>query len=190
MSGTLFYLMGASGSGKDSLLAGCRSRLLPFHRCCVAHRYITRAAGVGGENHVHLTEAEFAQRSELGMFAMQWDSHGYRYAIGSELDQWLDSGINVLVNGSREFLPWAMERYDELVPVLIDVNPALLRDRLIRRGRESLPEIEQRLARHTQMLETMPSGTCRIDNSGPLEQGIEALLELVTMQGWRPLQCG
>ena len=190
MSGTLFYLMGASGSGKDSLLSGCRDRLQPQHRCCVAHRYITRAPGVGGENHVHLSAQEFAQRSELGMFAMQWDSHGYRYAIGSELDQWLDQGVNVLVNGSREFLPRAMELYDELVPVLVDVDSSLLRQRLRNRGRETEQEIEQRLIRHAQMLKSMPSGTSHIDNSGALEQGIEALLEIVTSQGWRPLQCG
>jgi len=190
MSGTLFYLMGASGSGKDSLLSGCRDRLQPQHRCCVAHRYITRAAGVGGENHVHLSEKEFAQRCELGMFAMQWDSHGYRYAIGGEIDQWLDQGVNVLVNGSREFLPDAMERYDELVPVLVDVEPALLRERLTKRGRETEQEIEQRLVRHAQMLKAMPDGTCHVDNSGPLEQGIEALLNIVVSQGWRPLQCG
>jgi len=190
MSGTLFYLIGASGSGKDSLLAGCRARLLPHHRCCVAHRYITRAPGVGGENHIHLTEAEFAQRSELGMFAMQWDSHGYRYAIGSELNLWLDRGINVLVNGSREYLPEAMDLYDELVPILVDVDSDLLRDRLINRGRESETEIEQRLIRHAQMVRALPDHTCRVNNSGALEQGVEALLDIVISQGWRPSACG
>jgi len=186
MSGTLFYLVGASGSGKDSLLTGCRAGLLPQHCCCVAHRYITRAPGIGGENHIHLTEAEFAQRSELGMFAMQWDSHSYRYAIGSEVNSWLDRGINVIVNGSREYLPQALALYDVLVPVLVDVNSELLRDRLVQRGRETPEEIERRLARHAQLVQTMPSHSFRVDNSGPLEDGVAALLDIVISQSWRP----
>ncbi|WP_245601050.1 nucleoside/nucleotide kinase family protein [Marinobacterium jannaschii] len=48
MTGTLFYLVGASGAGKDSLLEGVRQRLRPEHYCYVAHRYITRPAAAGG----------------------------------------------------------------------------------------------------------------------------------------------
>lgn len=186
MSGTLFYLVGASGSGKDSLLTGCRAGLMPHHRCCVAHRYITRAADVGGENHIHLSEAEFAQRGELGMFAMQWDSHGYRYAIGSELDSWLDQGINVIVNGSREYLPQAVALYDELVPILVDVDSELLRARLTQRGRETSEEVERRLDRHAQLMQTLPADSYRVDNSGSLAQGVAALLDIVISQGWQP----
>ena len=40
----LFYLMGPSGSGKDSLLRALRERLGTDHRIVIAHRYITRAA--------------------------------------------------------------------------------------------------------------------------------------------------
>ncbi|WP_010323927.1 phosphonate metabolism protein/1,5-bisphosphokinase (PRPP-forming) PhnN [Marinobacterium stanieri] len=177
--GTLFYLVGASGSGKDSLLEGCRRQLPAQLRCCVAHRYITRAADVGGENHIHLSEAEFHLREELGLFAMNWYSHGYHYAIGNEIDTWLDSGVNVLVNGSREYLPHAMTMYDELVPVLVDVNPDKLRQRLIKRGRETAEEIECRLARHAEMVAHMPDCTLHVSNDGKLEEGVAALLDVV-----------
>lgn len=185
MSGTLFYLIGASGSGKDSLLAGCRQQLTPEQRCCVAHRYITRAPGVGGENHVHLSESEFAMRQQLGMFSMHWDSHSYRYAIGSEIDSWLDAGANVIVNGSREYLPQAMVQYEELVPVLVEVKTDLLRDRLTARGRETAQEIERRLQRHDQLVHSLPDSVCRVDNSGDLQHGIEGLLDLIQQHGWQ-----
>ncbi|MBY4676073.1 phosphonate metabolism protein/1,5-bisphosphokinase (PRPP-forming) PhnN [Marinobacterium arenosum] len=186
MSGTLFYLIGASGSGKDSLLAGCRKRLLPHHRCTVAHRYITRAADIGGENHIQLSEAEFDMRAELGMFAMQWQSHGYRYAIGSEIEQWLAKGINVLVNGSRAHLAEAIRRYPKLVPVLVEVDASRLRQRLRQRGRESDAEIEQRLAHHARLATQLPPQTRRIDNNGRLEDAVEALLDIVVSDGWQP----
>lgn len=189
MSGTLFYLIGASGSGKDSLLAGCRERLQPAQHCCVAHRYITRAPGVGGENHVHLSKEEFQMRDQFGLFAMQWQSHGYRYGIGSEINGWLDRGLNVLVNGSREYLPQALAQYDELVPVLIEVNPDLLRNRLLNRGREGAIEIEQRLARHQQLVNTLDaeleSNLIKVDNSGELDQGIASLLHVIKHYSWK-----
>ncbi len=53
----LLYLMGASGSGKDSLLDALRQHL-PTD-VAVAHRYITRPADAGAENHIALSETEF-----------------------------------------------------------------------------------------------------------------------------------
>lgn len=185
MSGTLFYLIGASGSGKDSLLAGCRQQLTPEQRCCVAHRYITRAPGIGGENHVHLSEQEFAMRERMGMFAMNWYSHGYHYGIGSEVNSWLDAGANVIINGSREYLSQAIEQYEELVPVLVEVDAELLRDRLTNRGRETAEEIERRLQRHQQLVDSLPDSVCRVNNSADLQQGIDSLLQLIQQHGWQ-----
>lgn len=48
--GKLIYLVGASGSGKDSLLQALRQQqTIPL---LVAHRYITRACNAGSENHI------------------------------------------------------------------------------------------------------------------------------------------
>jgi phosphonate metabolism protein PhnN/1,5-bisphosphokinase (PRPP-forming) len=55
--GRLIWLMGPSGSGKDSLLSALRQR--EHSQLLVAHRYITRAANAGSENHIALSEQEF-----------------------------------------------------------------------------------------------------------------------------------
>ncbi len=55
--GRLIWLMGPSGSGKDSLLSALRQQ--EHARLLVAHRYITRAANAGSENHIALSEREF-----------------------------------------------------------------------------------------------------------------------------------
>ncbi|WP_370298346.1 phosphonate metabolism protein/1,5-bisphosphokinase (PRPP-forming) PhnN [Pontibacterium sp.] len=179
MNGKLLYLVGASGSGKDSLLEGCRKRLQPHLGCFVAHRYITRAANVGGENHIHLSPEEFDMRANMGMFAMQWYSHGYSYGIGSEVDDWLSKGVNVVINGSREYLQIAMASYPNLIPVLVEVDPDSLYERLTQRGRESEEEIRRRLQRHQQIVDSMPDSIQRIDNNGDLEHGINELLKLI-----------
>ena len=51
--------MGPSGAGKDSILDRARVLTLPGTPVVFAHRYITRPAGSGGENHVALSAAEF-----------------------------------------------------------------------------------------------------------------------------------
>jgi len=96
--GRLFYLMGPSGAGKDSLLLRARERL-SAGSCLIASRYITRPPELQGENHLWLSEAEFQQRLALGTFALHWSANGYRYGIGLEIDCWLERGLDVLVNG-------------------------------------------------------------------------------------------
>ena len=51
----LFYVVGRSGVGKDTVLQQLRS----LSGCTVAHRYITREPNPDSENHVYLTENEF-----------------------------------------------------------------------------------------------------------------------------------
>ena len=80
--GRLFYLMGASGSGKDSILSGCRERLSTQGdyrdmRCFIAHRYITRRPELRGENHVWLSDEEFARRVESQAFSMHWQANSF-----------------------------------------------------------------------------------------------------------------
>ena len=48
MTARLFYLVGASGSGKDSLLGYARGKLAGAPDVLFAHRYITRPADAGG----------------------------------------------------------------------------------------------------------------------------------------------
>lgn len=147
MTARLIYVVGASGSGKDSLMSYARSRLAHESQVVFAHRYITRSADAGGENHVALTQEEFDSRRRAGLMAMHWESHGHAYGLGIEVNQWLAKGITVVVNGSREYLETAAQRYPELVPVWVEVSPEVLRARLQARGREGAEEIEKRLAR-------------------------------------------
>jgi ribose 1,5-bisphosphokinase len=187
MSGRLIYVIGPSGSGKDSLLRYARDRLAGEAHVVFAHRYITRAADAGGENHIELTRVEFATRLRSGLFALAWESHGHAYALGIEIEQWLALGATVVVNGSRGHLGEAGQRFPELQPVSIDVPANVLRERLMARGREGPAAIEQRLERH-QALQRHPPAGLVIANDGPLERAGEALLEFVRI-GAEPPSC-
>ena len=174
----LIYIMGPSGSGKDSLMAEARLRLAAEAPVVFAHRYITRPADAGGENHVALTRPEFQLRLNRGLFALHWESHGFAYGIGREIDLWMERGFGVVMNGSRAALPAALRAYPDLLPVLVTVPEAVLRERLGTRGREDAEEVERRLARAHMDVPEIP-GLVRFDNSGPLHERARALADLI-----------
>lgn len=179
----LFYVMGPSGSGKDSLLRALRERLKPADPVIIAHRYITRAADAN-EASVALTADEFTRRVDLGCLAMHWQSHGLHYGIGVEIEQWLAQGLKVIVNGSREYLSDAATRYPKLCAVHVQVKPEVLAARLRNRGRESEAAIAKRLERANQPF-AVPQG-CKlveIDNSGALEDSAREFAALVRADG-------
>lgn len=175
----LVYLMGASGSGKDTLLRGLRATLRPDEPVLVAHRYITRPSGAD-EASVSLSPAEFARRVALGCFALHWDSHGLRYGIGIEVDSWLAGGAVVVVNGSRVHLAQAWARYPELAAVEVVADPHVLAQRLAQRGRETRAQIAERLRRASRAIEAPADcAVTRLSNDGAPAEAADRLLALV-----------
>jgi len=177
--GNLFYVIGASGVGKDSLMRYARKRLANEARVVFAHRYITRPVEIEGENHVALSGHEFSNRLKVGCFTMHWQSHGLQYGIGVEIDQWMANGINVVMNGSRGYLQEASTLYPELKPILIRVSLEELERRLMSRGRENEEDIKQRLMRATQYDSMHHKSLITISNDGLLEDAGEAFVQLI-----------
>ncbi len=126
----LIYIVGASGVGKDALIAYAARHLNGSLPVLFVHRYITRPATEGSENHVALSPEEFRLRKEKGLFALDWESHSLYYGVGREIDIWMEHGFFVVVNGSRQYLPAAMERYPDLVPIIIEADASIIRRRL------------------------------------------------------------
>ncbi|HUB90849.1 MAG TPA: phosphonate metabolism protein/1,5-bisphosphokinase (PRPP-forming) PhnN [Dyella sp.] len=174
--GHLYYVMGPSGAGKDSVLGWVREHGAAYGVVC-AHRYITRPAHAGGENHVALSETEFESREQRGLFALTWQAHGLRYGIGNEVTHWLMRGADVLVNGSRGAFGMACERFPALRPVLITASPEAIANRLAARGRESAADIGARIARVTAY--PIPHGSVVIRNDGCLADAGSRLLQVI-----------
>ena len=177
----LFYVIGASGVGKDSLLNYARQHMPTSGSTVFAHRYITRPVEAGGENHIALSHEEFEQRAQQHCFAMHWHSHGNGYGIGSEINQWLAQGLNVVVNGSRVYFSHAAERYPTIVPVLITADKEQLSARLIKRGRENHADIERRL-QASEFIESRVDHPALvvIENNVELAAAGDALVKLLT----------
>ncbi len=177
--GKLFYIIGASGAGKDTLMTYARTNLNGSKNVVFAHRYITRDPFAGNENHVHLTIEEFKARREANFFALHWESHDNCYGIGIEINNWLQAGCNVVVNGSREYLPVASNLYPEIITVLIAASEEVLINRLNNRGREDTQQIAERIKR-SQQIQTDLSGCIKILNNYAVEVAGDELVKVLS----------
>lgn len=143
---TIAYVMGPSGAGKDTLLSLAR-RALEGSTILFAHRFITREATAGHENFIALSEAEFALRDRMALFALTWDAHALRYGVSREIELWQAAGCTVVVSGSRAHFLQILARRQDVTPILITAPPEMLADRLRRRGREDAAAMRERLQR-------------------------------------------
>lgn len=175
MAGRLIAIVGPSGVGKDSVMEAL-SRAHPGLR--LVTRVITRADGLGGEDYIPVTEAEFATRKERGDFALSWPAHGLLYGIPKEVANELAGGRDLLVNLSRAVLPAAQDAFETLVVLRLTASTETLAKRLGARGRETPEDIQRRLER-AQF--PMPEGVTYSDlcNDGALEDTIQTALALL-----------
>lgn len=175
MSGAIFAIVGPSGAGKDTLIEAARARLPDIH---IVRRVITRAETAGGEAFEGVTEDEFDRRLAQDAFALHWHAHGLRYGIPAAVKGVIARGGRVLFNGSRAMLGEAGHVFPDLQVIHVTAADEVLARRLGARGREGAADVAARLKRARLPL---PEGldVTQIDNSGVLEDAVEALIGAV-----------
>jgi ribose 1,5-bisphosphokinase len=178
--GYLVYVIGPSGAGKDSIIAYARDRLGAESAAHVfARRHITRPAESGGEDHIPIGADAFDRDCAAGRFALHWRGNGLGYGVTAEIDRWLQAGRHVVLNGSRGHLPEAKALYPNLLPVLIRIDAAVLRQRLSARGRETPEQVEARIQRAAALEAVDHPELVTISNNGPLTHAGETFLALL-----------
>ena len=177
-SGTLILVVGPSGAGKDTLIAGARAALKGDVRFVFPRRAITRPQVIGIEDNETMAPGAFAAAVAAGAFALTWRAHGLGYGIPISIETALGQSRHVVVNVSRSVIAEARQRYQPLHIVEAWAPPEMLAERLADRGRESGDEIEQRLARATAVEVEGPDVT-RIPTTGTVAESIERFLVIL-----------
>ena len=182
-AGRFVLVVGPSGAGKDTLIAGARTQLSEDARFVFPQRLITRTMLPEAEVHGTISRADFERRLATGDHALAWQAHGLGYVIPRSAADAVMGGRIAVCNGSRQIVADALERYPGTHVILVDATRSQRAARLAARGRESAADIETRLARETPGLpECIP--LTRIDNSGPIQQGLNKFISaLIAISG-------
>ena len=178
-TGRLFYVVGPSGAGKDSLLGWVEQNMPADANLVVATRTITRPAHAS-EKYESISHEAFCQSSSAGQFSMQWQVNDVCYGVGRGIEADLKSGRDVIVNGSREYLPQLRCRFPDAQVIWVKADAQLVRQRIEMRQRETGAAIQHRVDRGLQFSE--PQEGMVLDNSGPLEIAGRRLMEILLRQ--------
>lgn len=171
---TVIAVVGPSGVGKDSVMQALSDRSAGFHR---ARRVITRPEGKEGEDFDRVSDTEFHQMVARDAFALHWSAHGLFYGVPRAIEGQRQQADAVLVNLSRSVLLQAQEVFGDLIVISLTADPEVLAQRLAARGRESATEQTRRLARAKVPFPEGLKRVIEIDNSGPLEVTVDAILD-------------
>ncbi len=181
-SGRLIAVVGPSGVGKDSVMAGIHGAMPAMHK---VRRVITRAPGLGGEDYDAVSVPEFETLVRDGAFCLHWGAHGLFYGIPITVKFQLNRGTDCLVNFSRKALAEAAGIFPRFQVLNITASPETLARRLAGRGRETESEIAKRLA---QAEKPLPEGldVIHLANDGALDQTIVRAVALLQVARPRP----
>lgn len=170
-AGALVLVVGPSGAGKDTMIAGARTTLAKDSRFVFPRRIVTREAVAALEDHDSVDRATFAAQKARGAYGLDWEAHGLSYALPATIGEDMAAGKVVVVNVSRHVVPEALRRFSRCHVLLVTARPEIRATRLAGRGRESAEEVAARLRREGPL---MPAGIDveEIDNSGSVDDGI------------------
>ncbi len=173
--GTLVLVVGSSGVGKDTVIRGARSALAADTKFVFPSRYITRPIDPS-EDHVPLTQAQFADLLARGLFTFQWSAHGLNYGVPGSIDDDLAAERIVVCNVSRSVVQPVSDRYQKTTVVEVRAPLPLRAARLAARNRESAADVAARLSRD---VKTTMDADFVVENKGMPTDAIRDFVQML-----------
>jgi len=174
--GRLVAVVGPSGAGKDTLIAGARAAFRDEKAVVFPRRVITRPP-TDSEDNGTLKDAAFDRAVENGLFAFWWQAHGLKYGIPCIVNDDIRAGRTVVCNVSRAIVGELRTKYACVEVVLVTAPADVLATRLVGRARESDRLIMQRIKRRIPLADLAADHT--IENTGTVESAVDTLLAVI-----------
>ena len=176
MKNKLIYVMGPSGSGKDSLMKWVMQHKEPDLNLRWAHRWVTRENNDHGGTDQFITNERFEELRSNHLLAMDWSANDISYGIESAQLEFKHDHELIFINGSRAYFNHARSLYPELLAIHVSASLETLEGRLLARGRESEASIAKRLKRAELMAVEPDESILEVRNDGELERSGQMVL--------------
>lgn len=174
--GRLVLVVGPSGAGKDTLIAGAKAACNGDPAIVFPRRVVTRPASTA-EDHDSLNEAAFDGLVSNGAIAFWWQAHGLKYGIPRAADDDIRAGRTIVCNVSRGIVAELRARYARVDTVLITAPAEILAARLSDRSRASDGSLAERIKRNGAFTGFQAGHV--IDNSGMADAAVRLLLDVI-----------
>lgn len=140
MKGSLFLVVGNSGSGKDAIIKWAIDKCSKVN---IVRRVITRPESKDTEDFISITKDAFNKDD----YFLYWESYDKLYGVGKDVLNGLVQNKNYIVNISRDVIDYARTKWINSFVVEVSAPIELIKERLQSRKRESSIEIKKRLER-------------------------------------------
>lgn len=174
--GRFVLVVGPSGAGKDTLIAGAKEACGNDPAIAFPRRVVTRPA-TKAEDHDSLDNATFDDAVNDGAFAFWWQAHGLKYGVPRSTEDDIRAGRTVICNVSRSVVAEVRARYVRVDVVLVTAPAEILAARLSGRSRASDGPLNERIKRNDAFTDFRPD--CTIDNAGAPDKAVRQLLGVI-----------
>lgn len=174
--GRFVLVVGPSGAGKDTLIAGAKAACAHDRAIVFPRRIVTRPT-TDAEDHDSLKNAAFNCAVKNGVFAFWWQAHGLQYGIPATADDDVRSGRTLVCNVSRGIVADVRTRYIQVDTVLVTAPAGILAERLAGRSRATDGCLAQRIQRNDAFAEFRADYV--IENIGAAEAAVRTLLDVI-----------
>ena len=174
--GRFVLIVGPSGAGKDTLIAGARAACVDTANVAFPRRVVTRAIS-DAEDHDSLDVADFDRAVKDGKFALWWEAHGNKYGIPNSADAAIRAGSVVVTNVSRAIVSAVRRRYAHVETVLVTAPPDVLASRLARRLRQTDGSLTERVKRNDLFVDFRADHV--IETTGTPDVALKVLLGVI-----------
>jgi ribose 1,5-bisphosphokinase len=169
MKNKLIYVMGPSGSGKDSLMKWVMQHKEPDFNLRWAPRWVTRENNDHEGTDQSITNERFDELRSSHLLAMDWSANGIRYGIEKVQLEFKHDHELIFINGSRAYFYHARSLYPDLLAIHVRASLETLESRLLGRARESIASIAERLKRAEMMVFEPEESILEVRNDGEIE---------------------
>jgi len=92
----------------------------------------------------------------------------------------LKAGRNVVISGSREYVPRLLQAYPDAQVIWIEADHALVKQRLEVRLKDNGPALLKRVQRNAQFTRPEQPQVIRLEHTGSIEAAGRRLLDILT----------
>jgi len=185
-TGKFVLVVGPSGAGKDTVIAGAKAACGGDPSIVFPRRVVTRPA-TDAEDHDSMSDPDFDCAVKNSMFAFWWHAHGLKYGIPQIANNDVRVGRTVVCNVSRAIVAEVRARYARVDAVLVTAPAGILSSRLAGRSRETDGPFAQRIERNASFKHFRADYV--IENIGAADAAVKTLLDVIYVKPPLPATC-